>query len=800
MINTEQYKADTAMVEEDVVRINIRELLAKYKYHWPVFVLGLLLSMVGGFFYLRYAQQIYSVNTTLLIKDDKKGGMSGAAGGDFLNELDIFGSQKVVENEIEILRSKALMLKVVDRLNLMIGYNVEGRVINSDIYSTKPIRIDVIQMDKTLFGKTLILSFPSKNTYVLENKETGRKINGILNQLQRNVFGVYKIETNKDFHKWEEEKLNITVFDPDEVVDRCLDLLSVNLASKQSTVLNLSFQSTVPERGKDILNTLVQVYNEASLSDKNRTTQSTIDFIDERLKLITGELTSVEKDVEGFKSNLGLTDISSEAGLFLDNVKVNDAKLSEINLQINVIQDIQRYVNSSSSREKLPSILGINDAVLLGQITQLSELQLKRDELLATTTIDNPLVEPLVKQIETTRAGIKSNIANIAQSLLSTKKALEGNDSQFQGSIKKLPGQERQLISIKRQQSIKESLYLYLLQKKEEAALSFASAVADSRIVDPAFASKVPVKPKRPMIYVLCVIIGVIIPIVYIYIKDLLNDKVESSSDILKLTSTPILGEIFHDEGSEPIVVNTTSRKAIAEQFRAIRTNMQFLHGKGSPGVGRVTLLTSSMSGEGKSFVSSNIAASLAISGKKTVLLELDLRKPKVSRYLELTNKIGLSNYLIGKAEIKDIIQPSGLNANFFVIGSGPIPPNPSELLIQPEIESLIEYLKDNFDEVFIDTPPVGLVTDAQILARLANATLYLVRYGVTFKEQIRNLDTLYRNHKFPKLNVIFNGIKLGGSHAYGYGYGYGYGYYSDDVARNTTTLKSIVKDVLKRF
>lgn len=793
MTNKEEYKINQESVAKDN-SINIREILAKYAYHWPVFALGILICLIAAFFYLRYAEEIYDVNSTLLIKDEKKGGMSSS--GDILNDLDIFGGPKVVDNEIEILKSKTLMRKVVERLNLIITFRSEGRVINSDIYSSKPVNIIVVNLD-SLYGKTLNLSFPTNKTYLLEDQRTGKKNTGELNQLQRNDFGVYKIETTKNFASGQKKELNIIVTDPEVVIDQCLKNLDVTLASKQSAVLNLNFQTGVIQKGKDILNTLIQVYNEAALTDKNKTTQSTIDFIDERLKLISGELTDVEKDVEGFKSNLGLTDISSEANLYLENVKSNDAKLNEINLQISAIKDIQRYINSETAQEKLPSTLGINDPVLLGQITKLSELQLQRDQLLATTTSSNPLVEPLIKQIETTRAGIKSNIENIYSSLENTKKELKSNDSQFQGSIKKIPGQERQLISIKRQQNIKESLYLYLLQKKEEAALSYASAVADSRVVDAAFAKANPVKPKRSLTYLMALILGVVMPIGYVYGKDLMNNKVTSTSEISKLTSTPVLGELFYEKGNEAIVVEASSRKAIAEQFRAIRTNLQFVHGKRENNKGFVTLLTSSMSGEGKSFVGSNIAAALAIAGKKTVLLELDLRKPKVSKYLNLNNKLGLSNYLIGRATLSDIIQPSNINSNLMVIGSGPVPPNPSELLIGDEIEELFTHLRENFDEIIVDTPPIGLVTDAQILSRLSDATIYVVRHGVTFKHQITQVEALYASNKFKKLNIIHNGIQIGGQ---GYGYGYGYGYYSDDVQEKSKGFSDLLKGLWARF
>jgi tyrosine-protein kinase Etk/Wzc len=788
------YKDDinSNLIGEENTSDNLTETVKKYIYHWPLFALSIFVLVFCSFLYLRYYQPVFSVNSTLLIKDNKKGGMP--AENDLLNELDLLGSSKVVENEIEILKSKTLMRKVVNRLNLSVSFTAVGRVKNQDLYLNKPVNFGVVQINSLWYNKALDLSFPSADTYRLEDLESGQVIVGQLNQLQRNIFGIYKIDKNEDFNTLMKYPLTITIQNPVIVADHYLSQLSIGLSSKQSTVLNLNILTTIPEQGQDILNTLVQVYNEAALLDKNKTIQSTIEFIDERLKLINGELTEVEKDVEGFKSSRGITDISSDANLFLESVKTNDAKLNEVNLQISVINDIQRYINSNSLHEKLPSTLGISDPVLLGQISQLGELQLERDRLLTTTTENNPLLAPITKQIETTRAGIKSSISNILNTLQVSKANLEGNNSQFQGSIKKIPGQERQLISIKRQQSIKESLYLYLLQKKEEAALSYASSVADSRTVDPAFYSNSPVKPKRQLIYLAGAILGFLLAAGFIYLRELLNDKLEGAQDLNKLTSAPLLGEVLLSDDKTPIVVQHNSRKAIAEQFRAIRTNMQFLQGKRIPGKAKVTLFTSSMSGEGKSFVAGNISAALALSGKKTILLELDLRKPAISKYLQLNNNVGLSNYLIGKATIDEIIQSTTVDPNLFVISSGPIPPNPSELLVNTDIEILFEYLVNNYDEVLIDTPPIGLVTDAQILARLADATIYLVRQNVTSKDQIKRLDSLYRSNKFPKLNVIINGVKLGGA------YGYGYGYYADDLRDTKFDLKRFVKELGKRL
>lgn len=794
-MNSENIVSSSSAEIERREFINLKEVVSKYLYFWPLFLLSLILSITIAFLYLRYTKPVFQVSSVLLIKDDAK----GASTNEILNQLDLFGSSKVIENEIEVFKSKTLMRMVVDRLSLDVDLISEGRVVNSVIYPNKPLQIRTFEINPDIFNHTMVLTSFNAKTYEVADLKTGKKIRGNFSQLQRNAFGVFKISKTSFFKNEEHRSMKFIIKDPHQVTDNYLSALNVSVAGKQSTVIKLSMQSTIPQQGRDVLDTLVQVYNEVSLADKNQVTRSTIKFIDERLGLISGELTEVEKDVETFKTSNSLTDISAAAGLFLENVKSNDLQLTDINLKLTTIRGIEKYLAGDQTNSKLPSTFGINDPVLLGQIEQLGELQLRREELLSTTQPDNPVVSSIDKQVQTSRLAIRQTLESISSALKDTRKELESNDAKYTGSIRNIPKQEREFISIKRQQSIKESLYLFLLQKREESALSYASTVADSRIVDKAFASSLPVKPKGSVAYLFALVAGFIFPVVYLYIKDLLNNKVSHSSDITSVSSIPILGEIIYNESTEAIVVSGNNRKAISEQFRAIRTNLQFVQGSNKD-LPKVTLFTSSMSGEGKSFVASNIAVALAISGKRTVLLELDLRKPKISKYLNLNNSTGLSNYLAGAVDVSSIVQPSDIHDNLFVIGSGPIPPNPSELLIQDSVEELIQYLKLNFDEILIDTPPIGLVTDAQILARVADATIYIVRHAHTAKNQVLQMDALYRTKKFPRMNAILNGIKVGGHHGYGYSYGYGYGYYSDDTETSDRSFSSLIKNLLKRF
>ncbi|WP_256013232.1 GumC family protein [Desertivirga xinjiangensis] len=756
--------------------LNLRDILAPYVYRWPVFVIASMLTVFFAFIYLRYAKPVFQVDSMLLIKDEKNGGSNN----EILNQLDLFSSSKIVDNEIDILKSKTLMREVVNRLHLDVTLKSEGRVIAVDVYNNKPVVIKILEIKRSCYGRPYTLSFPNSKTFLLQDPATEETFKGELGKLQQNKLGSFIISATPYLRNNLKNDFQVIFLNPEGVVAQYVSLLSIEPSSKQSTVLRISLNSTVPERGRDIVNTLIAVYNEASLKDKNQTVKNSIDFINERLKLITVELTDVEKNVEDFKSTQGLTDISGEASLFLESVRTTDAQLNEVNLKLGVIRNIRRSINEGFKEQKLPSTLGIDDRVLVEQISQLYALELQKVNLLATLPASNPVFKPIDEQIKNFKSNITSSLDGLENTLENMRKGLTNYNSRYESSIKKIPGQEREFITIKRQQSIKENLYLFLLQKKEEAILSYASAAADTRVVEPASVSLGPISPKRNTILLGALAAGLLLAFLYVFIKELLNNRVRSVKDVKRLTEVPLLGEIAQQEANELITVN--NRSAMAEQLRSMRINLQYLGGrKGKESKGVVTLLTSSMSGEGKSFVACNLAAVHAISGKKTVILELDLRKPKVSRYLNLKSNIGLSNYLIGKAEIEKIIQPLDGYTNISVIGSGPLPPNPSELLAGEEMEVLINYLKEHYDEIIIDTPPIGLVIDAQILARFADITLFLVRQGITFKSQLSKISELQQEQKFPKMNVVLNGVKLGEN--------YGYGYYTSDAHKGNMLI-----------
>lgn len=772
-------------IQREETSIDLRGMLAPYFYRWPLFLLATLMALAVALVYLRYSTPVYNVTSSLLIKDETKEGNN-----EKLNQLDLFTGSKVMDNEIEIFKSKLLMLEVVRRLHLETSLKSIGRLITVDVYEQRPVTFQNLEINPSYYGKKFDLSFPDSKTFLFKDEATDEVFKGEIGKIQHNQLGSFIVSATPHLKENIKGNFELAFLNPENVANDFISGLSVEPSTKLSSVLKIELKSTVPERGKDVLTTLIGVYNEASLKDKNKTVKNTIDFINDRLKLLTLELTDVEKNIETFKSTQGLTDISGDAASFLQSVKSTDAQLNEFNLKLEVIKNIRKSLNANFKADKLPSTLGIDDPVLVEQISKLYALESQKITLLATLPATNPVFKPINEQISNLKSNISSSLDALDNTLKNMRKSISGYNNRYENLIKKIPGQEREFISIKRQQSIKENLYLFLLQRKEEAILSYAAAAADTRIIEKAYAPMMPLSPNRLMILGGAPLTGLLLILIYVYIKELLNDRIKSVKDLKKLTTVPLLAELVQQADSKLITQDV--RTAMAEQLRSLKSDLQYIIRKPSDGEGIITLLTSSMSGEGKSFVACNLAAINALSGKKTILLELDLRKPKITRYLNLKQKLGITNYLIGKANIAEIIQPLTNFTNLDIISSGPIPPNPAELLSAKEMETLLIHLKAIYDEIIIDTPPIGLVTDAGILGKFADVTLFLVRQKVTFKTQVANIAGLKTKKKLPNVNIILNGVKQTAD--------YGYGYYANEQGVRKASFKAYLKDFKNRL
>jgi len=722
--------------------------------------------MAGAYVYLLYKQPIYKIQASLLLQDEKRGSGQDAP----LKELEVYSPKKVVENELEVLHSSTLMDRVVTNLHLDSQYFRKTKFGKREIYAESPVWILVEEADPSLYKTPLALSFVNAETVRINDKTYP------LNQRLKTPYGQFRVLTRKDVSA-KNEPITVQVMPKAAAVGMYLDKLKTEPTSKTSTVIHLTLEDAVPEKGEAVLNSLINEYNLAAIADKNKVASNTLKFVENRLRMVSGELSSVERNVENYKSTMGITDLGAQAQSFLQTTQQNDAQLNQVNIQLAVLNDLENFITTQSDkRGSTPATVGINDPVLLGQIDKLSQLELQRDEIRQTSGDENPKLQSLDNQIKNTKHNIDQNIRTMKSMLTSSKEQYVAKNEKLENVIKTVPKQERALMDITRQQTIKNNLYTYLLQKREEMAVTFAAAISDSRTIDAAKSSLGPVKPVGIVIYALFGLVGLLLPTAAIAGKGALNTKVSRRGDVEDVTQVPILGEIMSKRQRDVLIVGPNNRSVIAEQIRTIRTNLYI--GKGDMDESQVLLFTSSISGEGKSFMSMNVGASLALVDRPTVILEMDLRKPKLHMSLGMRNAVGISNYLIGEATLDDVLQPIEGFPNYFLISSGPLPPNPSELLNGPYLAKLFEELRARFEYVIVDSPPIGLVTDAQVIAPYADATLYMVRHDITPKTYLKMVDSLYKENRFHNLNVILNAVGDGESYYYSYSYG---GYYEDD-------------------
>ncbi|MBD2752282.1 GumC family protein [Spirosoma validum] len=749
----------------DSNKVALRTYLAPYLRYWPLFVLSLLLALAGAYVYLLYKQPIYRIQASLLLQDEKRGNVQANP----LKELDGYSPKKVVENELEVLHSSTLMESVVTSLHLDTRYYRKMSFGKREIYTESPVWMLVESGNQTLYKKPLELNFPTSETVQINNSTYP------LNQSIQTPYGRLRIVSRRAVSRMTDPLL-VQAMPLTAAVGMYLGNLKAEPTSKTSTVIHLTLEDAVPQKGEAILNTLINEYNQAAVTDKNKVAASTLRFVDNRLRIVSGELASVEKNVEQYKSALGITDLSEQAKSFMETTRQNDTQLNQVNIQLAVLNDLQKFISTQSDkRGSTPATVGLNDPVLLSQIEKLSQLELERDRLSQTTSAENPLLQTTDNQIKATRNNISQNIQTMKSMLTSSQQQYQAKNQKIEGSIRTMPKQERTLMDITRQQDIKNSLYTYLLQKREEMAVTFAASVADSRTIDAAKSSDGPVKPVSIVIYALFSLVGLFVPTAAITARQALNTRVSRRNDVEDGTQVPILGEVMSKRHRDVLVVAPNNRSVIAEQIRAIRTNLQL--GKHESTESQVLLCTSSISGEGKSFISLNLGASLAMLRQPTVILEMDMRMPRLHQSFNINNTIGLSTYLNGEATLDEILQPVPGHPNYFIIPSGPLPPDPSELLSGPMVKQLLRLLRERFSYIILDAPPIGIVTDAQVVAPYADTTLFVVRHGLTPKHSLKTLDILYREQRFQNMRIILNAVGDGESYHSNHQYKNSYSY-----------------------
>lgn len=778
-MENKNYTTDsTSSQDGNFADFNIREELDKYLFYWRWFVVSAVVCLVAAFLYLRYATPIYSASTTILVKDDKKGGLASEFSG--LSEIGLLGKAKSnVDNEIEILKSRTLIEKTIKELRLNYVYIKEGIVKTGEAYKDSDVIIDFnssLPEDETEIKKIKIegISSTKFNLFGSDDKSIGTFSYNQTIPLKDGKLTV--VRNPKVLSKTNSNEFSIIciVYPVHKISPKYTNVLGVSLVGKNTSVLQLSCQDAVPERAEDFLDALVTIYNNEAISDKNLVSEKTSNFIAKRLQLITDELTVVEKDVEAFKKSNNLTDIPSEAEMYLENSSLYEKSIIDTQIQQNVVSSIINFFKKSNTTDLIPSNLITGESEANSLIAQYNKLVLERNKASKGATDLNPIVANLDQQIKSLKANVSQSLQRLQSNLEIKRRSLNNQDNMLSGKKRAVPTLERQFRVIDRQQRVKEELYLYLLQKREETSLSLAATENNAKVIDAAKASVTPVSPKKMIIFLIALVIGLLIPFIIIYLNDLLNTKIKTRLELDKRLQIPFLGDIPRSESHEEMM-NTNSRSSSAEAIRIVRTNLEFMLSKVVPGKAKTVFVTSTIPGEGKTFVSVNVAGTIALSGKKVLLVGLDIRNPKLAEYLPINPK-GVTNYLSGKEDSLDsLITPLKNYKNFDVLSSGIIPPNPVELLMDDRITKMFDELKSRYDYIIVDTAPVSLVTDTILVANNADAFIYVVRANYLDRRMLRVPEMFYNEKKLPNMSMVLNDTKLTNK-GYGYGYGYGYG------------------------
>ncbi|MDR7210663.1 polysaccharide biosynthesis tyrosine autokinase [Flavobacterium piscis] len=772
-------------VEGEIKEVNIREQLDKYIIHWKWFVLSVLVCLLLAFLYLRYTTPSYEASTSILVKDEKKGGMLSELSA--FSDLGIGGSYvSNVDNEIEVLKSRTLVESTVKKLNLNVSLLVEGNVVDTDVYAKAPINVYFNNKTEAFdeANITLKCDLLPNGSFSLEsamkNNVTAEKF--ILSSGKQFKFGekiptrlgilvIEKTEFYQQNYAGKDKSIQISVRPLDNITANFRNKLKVVPQSKTSSVVNISITDPVQEKAEDFLNNMIQIYNQDAAEDKNFISENTSKFIADRLALITRELDGVEQDVESFKKTNRLTDIEAEAKLFIEGSNEYDKKGVETEIQLNVVSSLLDFIKKSTNADLLPTNIITDNGAAGGLISSYNQLVLDRNRILKSATTENPSVIKLDQQISSLKANVATSLKRMQSNLQIQNRDLKSEEGILKSKIGKIPMQERQFRVIARQQKVKEELYLYLLQKREETAISLAATEPNARIIDAAKANKIAVSPKKKIIYLAGLLTGLLIPFGIIYGHDLLDTKIKSRLDLEGKTNIPFIGDIPTSDEAHKLI-KTESRTSSAEAIRIVRTNLEFMLTNVPENRAKTIFVTSTFPAEGKTLVSVNLAATFALSGRKVLLIGMDIRNPKFTDYFAMPN-VGLTNYLsTNDTDVSKYIFKHNDYENFYILPSGIIPPNPAELLMSKNVDTLFETLKIEYDYIVVDTAPVSLVADTLLVAKNADTFVYVIRANFLEKRMLAIANTFYKEKKLPNMCIVLNDTDS----TKGYGYGYGYG------------------------
>nr|WP_296050248.1 polysaccharide biosynthesis tyrosine autokinase [uncultured Prevotella sp.] len=764
--------------------------------NWKWFVLSLIICLGAAHIYLRYATPIYQAAAKLLIKEEQNGRRGNSIQSSA--NLGIISNSNGIDNEMEILKSRTLAQQAVYDLKLYTTYRHEGRIKDHLIYGEQEVNVDMDyeHLKKLNAPMSFKITREGRNYHVVGSyfvpiddnsynpgPVTVDKVITALPATLGTRVGMVKFTQNGNYMLRDGESLKVTMIAPEIAAGKYVGSLSVSPSTKATSIAQLVITDEIPQRAIDYLKQLAIVYNRQANEDKNQIAVRTEQFINQRLEKINAELGNTEGQLESYKKRNNMVQLSMNASTAFSNADSYAQKLNEANTQVALLDELTKYMNEPSNRHQpIPSNVGLNDASATSLINKYNEIALQRNQLLHSASESSPTVTPLTSQLDDLQASIKRAMSQARAGLNIQRNSIASQQGKYQGQISNTPEQERILTQIGRQQEVKSGLYLMLLQKREENSISLAATADKGKLIDnPVFAGKV--TPKDSIILMIAFGLGLAIPALILFLLAFFRYKIEGHDDVAKLTKLPIIADVAiasdRAKTKADIVVHENKNNLMEEIFRSLRTNLQFLMKEHD----KVILMTSTTSGEGKTFIASNVAISFALLGKKVVLVGLDIRKPRLAELFEIDDHHhGITNLLIKDNitwdDVNKQIVNSGVNNNLDLLMAGPVPPNPGELVTRKSLEETMDILKEHYDYIIIDTAPVGLVTDTLALGRIANATVYVCRADYTQKSSFGLINGLAYEKKMPNMSIVLNGVDLS-KKKYGYYYGYGkYGKY----------------------
>jgi capsular exopolysaccharide synthesis family protein len=760
-------QTDTSINDEG---IDFQALLFRYLSYWKYFVAAILLCVAGAFSYLWYTTPTYRVSAKILIKDEKRG-QTGTELNVF-KDLGLLHSSGNVDNELEILKSRSLLRKVCDSLDWHISYYTRKGIKNIELYKDSPVKLHVTNATDTTGWLSVVLQEDGK--FLVKDDELGFSTSLYAGEKAESPYGTLGIHFSGGTAGYP-----VWIHVGNKQLLPNLEIVNTN---KTSGVFEISTVSSCPRKNEDIINTLIYFYNLSSIADKRWSNDQTIDFINTRLDSISIQLEKIEKKVESYKKTNELTNIEAEAGLYLSTGSEYDKRISDLEIQREMLSSIEQFLLDEANRYNVvPSNIILSDASLLSIMTSYNEMQRRRREYGTGMTLVNPVMIELDKQLNLQRNDLLKSIQNTARNYETTLKGLRQKETTYSSKIRNLSTNEREYYEFSRQSKFVESIYLYLLQKREESAISISMITPNANIIDEAYVNPAPVSPKRAIILLAALLLGFILPVIVIYLGDFLNFKIRNKDELAALVKAPILGVVSEGRKNyEDIIVQEDSRSHVVEMYRQLSTNLNFIMTGGTDD--KVVMVTSSIPHEGKSTFAVNLGLTWATTGRKTLLVDLDLRASRINDLLPVKSLAGMSSYLSNpRLSPREIITPCTNHANLSVVLSGAFPPNPVELLWNKRLEEFFAHVREHYDYIIVDTPPILVVTDALIANRVSDATIYVTRANVTHKKMMLQAEELYREKKLKNMAYVLKGVISGkggyGYGGYGYGYGYGHGY-----------------------